>query len=124
MVNHFLHGAIKEKIFLENTHFCQDTQKVLIFTFKFEFDYYCAEFCVFNTEFCTEFGYLIFFFQFYFIIKMGEISSDNVRGLILALSSSIFIGSSFIIKKKGLMKAGVSGIRAGFIYLIFLFFLE
>ncbi|OMO88553.1 Magnesium transporter NIPA [Corchorus olitorius] len=28
-------------------------------------------------------------------------SSDNVRGLVLALSSSIFIGSSFIIKKKG-----------------------
>nr|GMD74239.1 probable magnesium transporter NIPA2 [Ipomoea batatas]GMD77794.1 probable magnesium transporter NIPA2 [Ipomoea batatas] len=39
--------------------------------------------------------------------------SDNVHGLILALSSSIFIGSSFIIKKKGLMKAGASGIRAG-----------
>ncbi|VFQ79258.1 unnamed protein product [Cuscuta campestris] len=39
--------------------------------------------------------------------------SDNVRGLVLALSSSIFIGSSFIIKKKGLMKAGVTGKRAG-----------
>ncbi|KAL8217312.1 hypothetical protein R6Q57_024149 [Mikania cordata] len=44
---------------------------------------------------------------------MGEISADNVHGLILAISSSMFIGSSFIIKKKGLMKAGVSGIRAG-----------
>ncbi|KAK1429002.1 hypothetical protein QVD17_11201 [Tagetes erecta] len=44
---------------------------------------------------------------------MGEISSDNVHGLILAISSSIFIGSSFIIKKKGLMKAALSGTRAG-----------
>ncbi|XP_022974774.1 probable magnesium transporter NIPA2 [Cucurbita maxima] len=41
------------------------------------------------------------------------ISSDNVRGFILAVSSSIFIGSSFIIKKKGLMKAGAVGNRAG-----------
>ncbi|PWA84538.1 hypothetical protein CTI12_AA158030 [Artemisia annua] len=40
-------------------------------------------------------------------------STDNIKGLILALSSSLFIGSSFIIKKKGLKKAGVSGIRAG-----------
>lgn len=38
---------------------------------------------------------------------------DNVIGLILAISSSAFIGSSFIIKKKGLMKAGASGVRAG-----------
>ncbi|XP_071706658.1 probable magnesium transporter NIPA1 [Rutidosis leptorrhynchoides] len=44
---------------------------------------------------------------------MGGISSDNIRGLILALSSSLFIGSSFIIKKKGLMKAGATGVRAG-----------
>ncbi|KAF7131962.1 hypothetical protein RHSIM_Rhsim09G0059000 [Rhododendron simsii] len=44
---------------------------------------------------------------------MGRISSDNVHGLVLAISSSVFIGSSFIIKKKGLKKAGVSGIRAG-----------
>ncbi|XP_021894289.1 probable magnesium transporter NIPA2 [Carica papaya] len=41
------------------------------------------------------------------------ISSDNVRGLVLAVSSSIFIGSSFIIKKKGLKKAGATGTRAG-----------
>ncbi|WCJ33157.1 hypothetical protein M5689_014533 [Euphorbia peplus] len=41
------------------------------------------------------------------------ISSDNIRGLVLAISSSIFIGSSFIIKKKGLKKAGVTGTRAG-----------
>ncbi|KAL7594538.1 hypothetical protein Lser_V15G29530 [Lactuca serriola] len=44
---------------------------------------------------------------------MEKISSDNIRGLILALASSIFIGSSFIIKKKGLIKAGASGTRAG-----------
>lgn len=41
------------------------------------------------------------------------LSSDNIHGLILAVSSSIFIGSSFIIKKKGLMKAGATGTRAG-----------
>lgn len=41
------------------------------------------------------------------------ISSDNVHGLVLALSSSVFIGSSFIVKKKGLKKAGSTGIRAG-----------
>ncbi|RZC68686.1 hypothetical protein C5167_032582 [Papaver somniferum] len=41
------------------------------------------------------------------------ISSDNVHGLVLALSSSVFIGSSFIVKKKGLKKAGVNGVRAG-----------
>lgn len=40
-------------------------------------------------------------------------SSDNIKGLILALSSSLFIGSSFIVKKKGLKKAGASGLRAG-----------
>ncbi|XP_077241452.1 putative magnesium transporter NIPA4 [Tasmannia lanceolata] len=40
-------------------------------------------------------------------------SSDNITGLILALSSSFFIGASFIVKKKGLKKAGASGIRAG-----------
>ncbi|KAK3013681.1 hypothetical protein RJ639_009164 [Escallonia herrerae] len=44
---------------------------------------------------------------------MGGMSHDNVHGLVLALSSSIFIGSSFIIKKKGLKKAGATGIRAG-----------
>ncbi|WOH14189.1 hypothetical protein DCAR_0933706 [Daucus carota subsp. sativus] len=40
-------------------------------------------------------------------------SSDNIKGLVLALSSSVFIGASFIIKKKGLKKSGVSGVRAG-----------
>lgn len=37
------------------------------------------------------------------------ISKDNVTGLILAVSSSVFIGSSFIIKKMGLKKAGTTG---------------
>lgn len=62
---------------------------------------------------------------------MGGMSSDNIHGLILALSSSLFIGSSFIIKKKGLMKAGATGIRAGnFLFyltlnlIIYLFVLE
>ncbi|XP_010450158.1 PREDICTED: probable magnesium transporter NIPA2 isoform X1 [Camelina sativa] len=44
---------------------------------------------------------------------MEEMSPDNIHGVILAVSSSVFIGSSFIIKKKGLKKAGVSGARAG-----------
>ncbi|KAK4491257.1 hypothetical protein RD792_001993 [Penstemon davidsonii] len=43
-------------------------------------------------------------------------SSDNIKGLVLALSSSFFIGASFIVKKKGLKKAGVSGVRAVRIY--------
>jgi magnesium transporter len=38
---------------------------------------------------------------------------DQQLGLLLAISSSIFIGSSFIIKKRGLRKAGASGTRAG-----------
>ncbi|CAK7323574.1 unnamed protein product [Dovyalis caffra] len=41
------------------------------------------------------------------------ISTDNIKGLVLALSSSFFIGASFIVKKKGLKKAGASGLRAG-----------
>ncbi|XP_058098872.1 probable magnesium transporter NIPA6 isoform X2 [Magnolia sinica] len=39
--------------------------------------------------------------------------SDNTRGLILAVASSAFIGSSFILKKKGLKRAGAAGARAG-----------
>lgn len=39
---------------------------------------------------------------------MGE-SHDNIVGLILALSSSVFIGSSFIIKKLGLQRAATNG---------------
>lgn len=38
--------------------------------------------------------------------------TDNLIGFSLAFSSSAFIGSSFIIKKKGLQKAGASGTRA------------
>ncbi|KAJ6777073.1 hypothetical protein OIU74_001114 [Salix koriyanagi] len=41
------------------------------------------------------------------------ISPDNVHGLVLAVSSSVFIGSSFIVKKKGLIKSGNNGTRAG-----------
>ena len=41
------------------------------------------------------------------------LSADQAKGLALACSSAIFIGSSFIIKKKGLRAAGASGIRAG-----------
>lgn len=41
------------------------------------------------------------------------LSKDNLHGLALALSSSLFIGFSFIIKKKGLKKAGETGVRAG-----------
>ncbi|KAL6517399.1 hypothetical protein OROMI_033100 [Orobanche minor] len=40
--------------------------------------------------------------------------SDNSRGLILAMLSSLFIGTSFILKKKGLHRAaGGGGTRAG-----------
>ncbi|RWR79223.1 putative magnesium transporter NIPA6 isoform X1 [Cinnamomum micranthum f. kanehirae] len=39
--------------------------------------------------------------------------SDNMRGFILAVLSSTFIGVSFILKKKGLKRAGAAGTRAG-----------
>ena len=39
--------------------------------------------------------------------------SDQHIGLALAISSSVFIGSSFIVKKRGLRLAGASGLRAG-----------
>ena len=39
--------------------------------------------------------------------------SDNCKGLVLAMSSSAFIGSSFILKKKGLKRAAARGTRAG-----------
>ncbi|KAJ8647988.1 hypothetical protein MRB53_001011 [Persea americana] len=39
--------------------------------------------------------------------------SDNMRGFILAVLSSAFIGASFILKKKGLKRAGAAGTRAG-----------
>ncbi|XP_042008804.1 probable magnesium transporter NIPA6 [Salvia splendens] len=38
---------------------------------------------------------------------------DNLIGFALAVGSSAFIGSSFIIKKKGLQRAGALGSRAG-----------
>jgi hypothetical protein len=50
-------------------------------------------------------------------------SADNIKGLVLALSSSVFIGASFIVKKKGLKKAGASGIRAGIFLFLFFFFM-
>ncbi|XP_062180120.1 probable magnesium transporter NIPA6 isoform X1 [Phragmites australis] len=44
----------------------------------------------------------------------AELSTDNVKGIVLALLSSGFIGASFIIKKKGLRRAAAaSGVRAG-----------
>lgn len=39
--------------------------------------------------------------------------SDNTRGLILAVVSSLFVGMSFILKKKGLRRAAAAGTRAG-----------
>lgn len=43
-----------------------------------------------------------------------EKSLDNLKGFVLALLSSAFIGASFIIKKKGLKRAAAaSGVRAG-----------
>ena len=47
--------------------------------------------------------------------------SDNLKGFILATASGAFIGSSFIIKKLGLQKAGASGSRAGQCCFIFIF---
>ncbi|XP_020690948.1 probable magnesium transporter NIPA6 [Dendrobium catenatum] len=39
--------------------------------------------------------------------------ADNMKGLLLAVLSSAFIGASFIVKKKGLRRAGSSGSSAG-----------
>jgi hypothetical protein len=39
--------------------------------------------------------------------------AQKLKGVVLAVSSSAFIGASFIIKKKGLKRAGSSGLRAG-----------
>ncbi|KAL2937184.1 putative magnesium transporter NIPA6 [Bienertia sinuspersici] len=41
-------------------------------------------------------------------------AEDNVRGLVLAVGSSVFIGTSFILKKKGLRLAAANGTRAGY----------
>ena len=38
---------------------------------------------------------------------------DLPLGVGLASASALFIGSSFIVKKKGLQRAGVTGVRAG-----------
>lgn len=45
-----------------------------------------------------------------------ETLSDRNKGLVLAVSSSIFIGASFIVKKKGLRAAGATGVRAGAVH--------
>ncbi|XP_022932550.1 probable magnesium transporter NIPA6 [Cucurbita pepo subsp. pepo] len=48
-------------------------------------------------------------------------ANDNLKGFLLAMLSSAFIGSSFIIKKLGLRRAGASGSRAssgGYGYLL------
>lgn len=46
--------------------------------------------------------------------ELGEEGmGDAWIGVMLAASSSVFIGTSFIVKKKGLRKAGASGVRAG-----------
>ncbi|KAK4760526.1 hypothetical protein SAY87_005419 [Trapa incisa] len=43
------------------------------------------------------------------------LSTDDNKGVVLALLSSGFIGGRFIIKKKGLRRAAAaSGVRAGF----------
>jgi hypothetical protein len=47
------------------------------------------------------------------IVATAAMTGDNSKGLALAISSSLFIGASFIIKKKGLKKAGSTGMRAG-----------
>ncbi|KAL8060235.1 hypothetical protein ABFX02_02G011700 [Erythranthe guttata] len=39
--------------------------------------------------------------------------SDNTRGLVLAMLSGLFVGTSFILKKKGLRRAASAGLRAG-----------
>ncbi|XP_044504532.1 probable magnesium transporter NIPA4 isoform X2 [Mangifera indica] len=46
-------------------------------------------------------------------VSYRGMSKDNIKGLVLALSSSFFIGASFIVKKKGLKKAAAAGVRAG-----------
>lgn len=51
--------------------------------------------------------------KFFNVLMDISVSRDNANGLALAVSSSVFIGSSFIIKKKGLKKAGSTGVRAG-----------
>ncbi|KAF5203674.1 Magnesium transporter nipa2 [Thalictrum thalictroides] len=52
---------------------------------------------------------------------LSDSHSDNLKGILLAVIASFFIGSSFIVKKKGLKRAGSSGPRAsvgGYGYLL------
>jgi hypothetical protein len=44
----------------------------------------------------------------------GDLFAANLTGSLLAVASSAFIGVSFIVKKKGLRRAGAAGTRAGF----------
>lgn len=46
------------------------------------------------------------------LVSIEASFSENLKGFILAVVSSAFIGSSFIVKKLGLQRAGASGIRA------------
>lgn len=53
---------------------------------------------------------------------MDDLSKENIKGVVLALLSSLFIGASFIIKKKGLRRAAAaSGVRAGEFLLTYVF---
>ncbi|KAH7681029.1 Magnesium transporter NIPA protein [Dioscorea alata] len=47
------------------------------------------------------------------VIRRSLLLDDNLKGVVLAVVSSAFIGASFIFKKKGLKRAGSSGARAG-----------
>lgn len=47
------------------------------------------------------------------VIHQDEDPHDRNVGIALAVCSSVFIGASFIIKKKGLRLAGNHGLRAG-----------
>ncbi|RRT39134.1 hypothetical protein BHE74_00045334 [Ensete ventricosum] len=38
--------------------------------------------------------------------RSAHLFADNLKGFLLAVASSAFIGASFIIKKKGLKRAG------------------
>jgi hypothetical protein len=43
----------------------------------------------------------------------GDLFAANLKGALLAVASSAFVGVSFIVKKKGLRRAGAAGTRAG-----------
>ena len=48
------------------------------------------------------------------VVVTDTFSRDFITGLVLAVSSSVFIGTSFIVKKKGLLRvARTSSARAG-----------